>query len=165
MSNVNFLQNVPIPPGATPALPTVLYQSTTTYTEGDAATENVAAIVIPKDFFVVGTAFRVTMAGTKTGANDAMSVQLSIGSTAVLTIAADDNTAVDWTAQMTLISTGPATQKAFGYFLADTADPGVDYAAGAVNTQDEVTLYVQMINGHASDEITCEVCQVEYWKY
>lgn len=165
MGNTQFVQNVPIPPGATPALPTVLYQSTTQYTEGDATTENVAAISIPKDFFVSGTAFRVTMAGTKSGANAAMSAQLSIGSTAVLTLAADDGSAVDWLAEMMIVSTGPASQKCFGKFLADTADPGVDYATAAVNTRDEVILYVQMINGHADDEITCEYVLVEYWKY
>lgn len=165
MSNVQFFQTVPIPPGKTPALPTVLYQTYATFTEGDAATENIAAIVIPKDYFVPGTTFRVTMGGTKTGGNGAISVQLSIGATAVLTIAADDNTGVDWTAQMMLISTGFATQKAFGHLLLDTADPATDYATGAVNTRNEVTLYVQMINGHASDEITCDYCLVEYWKY
>jgi hypothetical protein len=165
MGNTQFVKDLPLMPGKQPCMATTIYQSTTQYTEGEAATENCAAIVIPAQFFVTGSTFAVTMAGTKTGTNAAMSVQLSIGSTAVLTIAADDTTAVDWVAEMTLVSTGPASQKAFGTFLADTADPGVDYASASVNTQNEVILYVQMINGHASDDITCEYVRVDYWKY
>lgn len=165
MGSAQFIDKVSIPPGKDPALPLVLYQQYSQSTEGDATTENVATVVIPKDFLVAGTGIKVTMAGTKTGANAAMSVQLSLGSTAVITIAADDGTAVDWVADLNIISTGPASQKCFGTFLADTADPGVDYAAATVNTQDEITLYIQMICGHASDEITCEYVRVEYWKY
>lgn len=166
MSNTHFLKDVPIAPGSTPVLPTIIYQSATQYTEGDAATETVATIHIDKEFMIPGTTFRVNMVGTKTGANAAQSAVLSLNGTAVLTLAADAGAAVDWTATMFMHIVSKSSQKCWGQLNEDTADHAVDYATGSVSIVDgDNILRVQMTNGHASDEITCEFVSVEYWRY
>ncbi len=108
-----------------------------------------------------GLTYRFKLAGTKTGANAAMSVVLKLGSTAVMTIAADDGTAVDWYCEFTIIFEAANRQRVMGFFLADTADPGVDYAAGTVDCSAGVQLMAQVISGHASDTVTCNIVTVE----
>ena len=54
MGNTQFVKDLPLMPGKQPCMATTIYQSTTQYTEGEAATENCAAIVIPAQFFVTG---------------------------------------------------------------------------------------------------------------
>jgi hypothetical protein len=146
-----------------PVLPMVVYQSTTQVSTGDAETKNVANLVVPSGSFPPGSTFRITMTGTKTGANGTLSAVVSINSTAILTVDADADTAVDWMAILYVVSASPKVQKCFGQILTDTEDAGIDYAAGAVDCSGEFTLRAQMANEHASDDITCEVCVIEYW--
>jgi hypothetical protein len=147
-----------------PVTPLVIYQSTTVVSNAVVVNKDAAAITIPKGQLGPGYTFRVTMAGTKTGANVAMAVGLTINATAVLTLTADDATAVDWMATMYLVgNVNTKSQKAFGRFNALTADPVADYAAGTVDCSGEVVLRPFIYSGHTSDTITCEVIIVEYW--
>jgi len=108
-----------------------------------------------------GLCFRVKLAGTKTGANAAMAVKIKIGSTVVITLTADDGSAVDWVAEFLIRISNSKVQKCSGFFLANTAEPDVDYAAGAVDLSAGADLVPQITSGHASDTVTCEMATVE----
>lgn len=105
--------------------------------------------------------YRVTLGGTKTGANAAMIVHLKLGATQVMSITADDGTAVDWVCEFLITFKDSKNQRIIGHFLADTADPGVDYAAGTVDCTAGATLKAQIQSQHASDTVTCEMVIVE----
>jgi hypothetical protein len=150
--------------GISPVTPLVIYQSITAVAQAAVANKDVAAIHIPKGQFGPGATFRVTMAGTKSGANVAMAVALSIDSTAILTLTADDVTAVDWVAVMTITGgVNLKAQKAFGTLDLLTSAPVADYAAGTSDCTGEVVLRAQIYSGHTSDTITCEYILIEYW--
>jgi len=105
--------------------------------------------------------YRFKMGGSNSGANNAMSVVLMLGTTALMTIASDAAAAVDWVAEFTVIFVNSNVQKVMGSFLSDTADAGVDYAAGAVNCSADLPLFVQIISAHGSDSVVCEMVTVE----
>jgi hypothetical protein len=111
-----------------------------------------------------GLMYRIKMTGTKTGANNAMLVKLQIGATAVITLTADDATAVDWVAEITLYICDTKNQKASGYLLTNTADPEVDYAAGTVDLSAGAVMVPQITSANASDTVTCESVTVESWE-
>lgn len=138
---------------------TTQYTATNETTDIDNAKVNVPAKPGPN------LTYRIMMAGTKTGANAAMSVALKLGSTAVMTIAADDGTAVDWVAEFLITFINAKSQKVLGRFLADTADPGVDYAAGTVDCSAGAQLVPQIISAHGSDTVACEMATVEKGGY
>ena len=135
----------------------IQYSATNTTTDIAAAKINVP--VKPP----TGLTYRIKMSGTKSGANAAMSIALKLGATQVMVIAADDPTAVDWTAEFLIRIAHSTLQKVSGFFLADTADPGVDYAAGTVDLSAGAELVPQIISAHSSDVVYCEMCTVETW--
>ena len=137
-------------------------RTTTQYSAVNTTTDIAEAKVVVPAKPARNSTYRVKMAGTKTGANAAMSVALKLGGTAVMTMAADDGSAVDWVAEFNLMIVNSGNQKVSGFFLADTADPGVDYAAGAVDLSAGAELVPQIICAHASDTVTCEMCTVEF---
>lgn len=111
-----------------------------------------------------GLTFRWRLAGTKTGTTAAHTVALYINGTAVLTLTADDNTAVDWVADITVIFVNISAQKAMGTLLSDTADPDVDYAAGTVDCSSGATLSIKT-NTTSTDTVTHEMVTVEKWEF
>lgn len=139
-------------------------QSGTQYSATNATTDIAETKVNIPAFPPKGLCYRVKMAGTKSGANAAMSVILQIGATAVMTIAADDGTAVDWVAEFVIMITSVKTQKVTGHFLADTADPGVDYSDGTVDLSAGAAMVPQIVSAHGSDVVYCEMCTVESWQ-
>jgi hypothetical protein len=147
-----------------PVQPMVVYQSATSVTTGDAETKTIASLTIPSGSMAPGTTFRVTMCGTKTGANGTLTVGLYLGGSSVLSIDADADTAVDWMAILHVVQVSPKVQRCFGQLLTLTEDPRVDYATAAIDCSSSVVLSPVMANEHASDEITCDVCIIEYWQ-
>ena len=121
-----------------------------------------AKVVIPSKP-PAGLTFRVKLAGTKTGANAAMIVHLKLGATQVLSLTADDVTAVDWTVEIILRLKTPKAQKVSGRLLANTADPSVDYADGTVDVSAGAILVPQIQSQHGSDVVYCEFCTIETW--
>lgn len=111
-----------------------------------------------------GLTYRFTIAGTATGTNAAKTILLVINGTTVQTLTADAATAVDWMAQLTLVFTGGATQRCFGYHLQDTEDPDVQYDTGAVNTQGGAVIQLQATS-HGSDSLTINMGIIEMWNY
>ena len=110
-----------------------------------------------------GLTYRIKAAGTKTGANNAMVVYLKIGATQVLTLTADDATAVDWVAEIVVRFTAYNAQKIMGILLTNTADPETDYAAGTVDCSAGADMVLQVASANASDTVTCEMVTVEKW--
>jgi hypothetical protein len=111
-----------------------------------------------------GLTYRIKMAGTKTGANAAMLVKLQIGATTVLTLTADDSTAVDWVAEIMLMICDTKNQKASGHLLANTTDVEADYAAGTVDLSAGAAMVPQITSANAGDTVTCESVTVESWE-
>ena len=134
--------------------------------------DGVAALVYGSDVVLeVGAAgnglgFRWNIAGTKTGTNEAHTVNLmsSLSSTPLMTLTADDTTAVDWTAQFILYCYGGAVQKIMGSMDSNSLDAESDYAAGTASLKGGATLYVT-IDGHANDTVTSEMCILEAWQF
>jgi len=162
--NDRFLQDSSTLQFNKPVVPMIVYQSAETVTEGDAATEYVASVVVPQGSFPPGSTFKVTMAGTKTGTNGTLTVALYCNSTAVLSIDADADTAVDWMATLYMVQVSPKVQRCFGQLFTLTEDPRIDYATAAIDLSGEFTFRAAMANEHASDEITCDVCIIEFWQ-
>lgn len=112
-----------------------------------------------------GLTYRYKLAGTKTGANDNHTVLLVLDGTTIMTLTADDGTAVDWVAEFTVRFTDSQNQKVMGYMVANTCDGEVDYAAGTVNCTAETVLEVRITNTDASDTTTVEMLTGEKWIY
>ena len=166
MSNAQFLQDLPIMPGYSATVPLIVGQSTTQTSQAGAATSDVtgSSINIPKNFFGPGATFRFTLGGTKTGANNAMVVHVSLGGTQVISLSADDASAVDWAATIIVAAKTTAAQRCIGTLDCLTAAPVADYAAGTVDMQAGGIIKAQIQSAHANDTVTCEYCLVEYWQ-
>jgi hypothetical protein len=162
--NDRFYADDPTINALSPVTPLVVYQSTTQVSNAVVENKACANLRIPPGQLGPGATFRITMAGTKTGANVAMAVALVIDSTEVIALTADDVTAVDWVAVMTIVGgVNTKAQKAFGTLDLLTSAPVADYAAGTVDCSKEVVLRPSIYSGHTSDTITCEVITIEYW--
>jgi hypothetical protein len=111
-----------------------------------------------------GLTFRWSLAGTKTGTNEAHVVNLmsSLSDTPLLTLTADDTSAVDWTATIIMRIYGGALQKIMGFMSGNTTDCECDYAAGTASLKDGAKLFLTL-DGHTSDSVTAEMCVVESW--
>jgi len=105
--------------------------------------------------------YRFKMGGSNSGANNAMSIVLMLGTTALMTIASDAAAAVDWMGEFTVVFVNSNVQKVMGTLLTGTADTAVDYAAGAVDCGNGLPLFVQIISAHSSDAVICEMVTVE----
>ena len=105
--------------------------------------------------------YRITMAGTKTGANAAFKVHVKLGGTQILSLTSDDGSAVDWMAIIVVMFKDATNQRVSGQLLLDTADPEVDYAAGTVDCTAGATMLCQIESQHESDTVTCEMVTIE----
>lgn len=105
--------------------------------------------------------YRFKLGGSKTGANAAFTMTLVLGTTTLMTLTADDGSEVDWVAEFTVIFKNSNVQKVMGSLLLNTADPDTDYAAAAVDCGNGLPLFVNVISGHGSDTVTCEMVTVE----
>lgn len=112
-----------------------------------------------------GLTFRWTLAGTKTGTNAAHTIELysTLSGTPLMTLTADDATAVDWTGGFILRCYGGAVQKVMGTMPSNTTDFECDYAAGTAALKDGAELWVGVTSGHTSDTVTTEMCITEAW--
>lgn len=112
-----------------------------------------------------GLTFRWNVAGTKTGTNAAHTLSLysTLSGTPLMTLTADDNTQVDWTAEFILRCYGGAVQKVMGTMASKTTDCECDYAAGTAGLKNGAELYLAVAAGHTSDSVTTEMCVTEAW--
>ena len=147
--------------------PEIVAGSNTTYTEtsNDTVENCLASRVTVPGRPPAGLTYRYKLAGTKTGANDNHTVLLVLNGTTLMTLTADDGTAVDWVAEFTVRFTDSQTQKIMGYMVANTCDGEVDYATGAVDCTAETVLEVRITNTDASDTTTCEMLTCEKWVF
>ena len=161
--NDRFLRETPQLAYHAGCLPVVVALSTTVTSQAGAATKDVtgSSLKLRAEDFKPGTAFRITMAGTKSGGNAVMSAHISLGGTQVLSISDDDITAGDWMAIMVVASRTVATQIAFGQLQTDALDNATDTATGTVNMAGGGILKAQITSGNAGDTVTCEFCMIE----
>jgi len=145
-------------------VPKVVKASCTQYETSSTTAKNIAEcnVNIPAKP-PVGLTYRVRLTGTKTSTNAAHTVTLLINSTTVMTLTADDATAVDWVAEFLIRFTGPKSQKCMGWMISNTTDGESDYAAATVDLTAGGTLKPYVTAGHGSDTVTCEMCIVEEW--
>ncbi len=163
--NERFREVIPSIYTIEPVIPSVVAQSTTQTSQAGAATSTVtgSTITIPAGEFPPGATFRFTLGGSKTGANAAMVVHISLGGTQVISLTADDASAVDWMAQFIISSMSLTTQGCMGWFNALTADPVVDVASGTVDMTNGGVIKAQIQSQNASDTVVCNYVLVEFW--
>lgn len=150
-----------------PAVHVVNFSSTTLTVSDAVATEVYgSSFNLEPGMAAAGMGFRWTIAGTKTGTNEAHVVNLmsTLSSTPLLTLTADDTSAVDWQAVITLVLTGGASQKISGIMISNTTDGETDYATGTASLKGGAKLYVT-IDGHTNDDVTADFCILEAWQY
>lgn len=145
------------------SLPVVVALTTTQTSQAGASTSDVtgSSLKLRPEDFKPGTAFRFTMGGTKSGANAAMIVHISLAGTQIVSITADASTAVEWTSQITVAAKTMASQVCIGQLFTDTEDAALEYAAGSVNMKGGGVLKAQIQSQHGSDTVTCEFCMIE----
>lgn len=171
MSNVQFTQDNTYVRGYAATVPLILKQTCKQTSQAGSGTSDVyldddggTYIHFGEGEFSNGLALRFTMGGSKSGANSAMIVHLSVGGTQVVSITADDATAVEWMAMITVAAKTVAAQRCVGQVLTDTADPAIEYAAGTVDCKLGVNIKAQIQSQNAGDTVTCEYCLVELMK-
>lgn len=146
------------------SIPAIVSQSVTQTSQAAAGTKTVTGSQVNVDNKpAAGTAYRITLAGTKTGANAAHTVTLVLGGTTVMTLTADAATAVDWMATFVIIFGVSKVQKIMGNLHGAALDAICDYAAGTVDCSAGPELKAQVTSGHASDTVTAELVTVEKW--
>jgi len=144
-------------------VPEILQQSVEQTNDANSGTTCVGSKFSVESKPAPGTAFRITLAGTNTGGNAAHTLILYIGASAAMTLTADAVTAVDYTAQFTVIFQNPKVQKIMGVMQGNALDCENDYAAGAVDCSAGAEIKVVLTSGHGSDTATCEMVIVEKW--
>ncbi len=148
------------------SVPAIVSQSVEQTSQAAAGTSDVTGSKVNVDNKpAAGTAYRVTLAGTKTGANAAHTVTLVLGGTTVMTLTADAATAVDWMATFTIIFKDSNNQRVMGNMQGNALDCENDYAAGTVDCSAGAELKAQITSGHASDTVTAELVTVEKWQH
>jgi hypothetical protein len=113
---------------------------------------------------LAGTAYRIKMAGTKTGANAAFTLDLHLAGTNLITLTSDDASAVDWSAEFMVIFVDAKNQRVMGTLDSNTTDCEVDYAAGTVDCTAGGELKAVLASGNAGDTVTVEMVTVEAWQ-
>lgn len=109
-----------------------------------------------------GLAYRITCWGTKTGTNAIHMVNLVLAGTELISVEADDTTAVDWIAQILVIFHSPKVQRAAGHIASESLDCGADVADGSIDCSAGATLKLQL-EKHTSDDVTCDGLVIEKW--
>lgn len=104
--------------------------------------------------------YRINLAGTKTGTNAAHTVTLVLGNTVVMTLTADDTTAVDWTAEFIITWKDHKNQRILGRMQSNGLDCECDYAAGTVDCSNATEMHCAATS-HASDTLTCEMVIID----
>lgn len=170
MGNQIFAHDIPIMPGVAAYLPTIIRQTNKQTSMASATTKDVyidddgnTIFTIPVGYFGPGATFRATMGGTKSGTNAAFTLATILNGDTISTATADDTSAVDWTATVILSAKTFAVQNCISKLFLDTADPDVQYDAGATNCAKESTLKFQL-GGNSGDTVTVEYFLLEYWK-
>jgi len=150
------------------SVPQIVAQGVQQYSEGEAATEQIANMKVNIPGHVpAGTAFRVTIAGTNaTGTNGAMTITVAIGGTDVISVAGAETTTGDWIFQGLIIFKNPKVQKTIGILdkTVSTGDKKIDYAAGAVDCTVDTQLTAAITLASGSDACTVEMWTVEKWQ-
>lgn len=143
---------------------TIIAASNTATTQSGAGTSNVSgsSVDVPSKP-APGTTYRFKAAGSKSGANAAHTVHLKLGATQVMTLTADDSTAVDWIAEFTIRFSSAKAQKIMGQMISNTTDGEADYAAATVDCTAGNALLLQITSGNAGDGVVCEMFTVEKW--
>ena len=160
MSNVNFVKDLPFIPGYAAELPMIVKQSVTQ--KEASATVDVATFNIPKGHFEPGTAFRVTMFGTKSGTTTAIVFTFILNGTTVLTLTSG-TTAAEWECKAVIASKAFAAQRVSGSIVVTAVDPVYDYAATTADmTNGGVMKIVATVASVDTGEV--EYCLVEYLK-
>lgn len=170
MGNTQFSKDLRIMPGVAAYLPCIVKQSNKQTSMSSATTKDIyidddgnTIFTIPNGYFGPGATFRATMGGTKSGTNAAFTIATILNGTTVGTATSDDATAVDWTATIILSAKTFAVQHCISKLFSDTADPDVQYDAGAVSCANaDVTLKFQL-GGNSGDTVTVEYFLLEYW--
>lgn len=167
MGNTQFAHEIPIIPGYTAYLPTVIAQSNVESHTGDAETIVVTGseIVVPKGVFSPGTTFRFTVAGNRTGTAGAATFLIVINSTTAISLAIPTNTAVDYKGVFTVSEySNFAHQHCTAQIdTSATVLSAFDYAAATVNVSEETTIEMKVTLANASDDIYVEYVLVECW--
>lgn len=161
--NDRFFSETPALANHRGCMASVVALSTTQTSQAGSGTSDVtgSTLKLRAEDFKPGTAFRITLGGTKTGANAAMIVHISLGGTQIVSITADAATAVEWTANIMVASKTMASQVCVGQVLTDTEDVAIEYAAGAVAMSGGGILKAQIQSQNAGDTVTCEFCMIE----
>ncbi len=147
--------------GAT--VPQVLYQSgASTATSSTTVAYPTGVLTIPKGTIKTNSAFRVIMSGTKTNANDAMSVTLYLKDAAILTMASPAATAASWIVEMTVVCSAGNAQTAFGKLLAQALAVVVGNSTATKDTTADVVLKAGIAAVNGSDTVTCNYVRVEF---
>ena len=137
---------------------------TTQTSQAGAATSTVtgSTVSVPAGHAAAGQVYTWEMAGTKTGANNAMVVHLKLDGTQVMSLSASDATAADWVARFKCYLTAADAQKIHGELIVNGKVAVSDYAAGAVDISGAVDLITQITSANAGDTVTSEVVTVTY---
>lgn len=109
-----------------------------------------------------GLAYRYTCWGTKTGTNATHKINLVLAGTELISVEADDTTAVDWIATILVIFHNPKVQRAAGHIASEGLDCGADVADGAIDCSAGGALRLQA-EKHTSDDVTVDGLVIERW--
>lgn len=155
---VNSVANVPV----------LFANSCTQTSQAGVGVADVAASILnmPASWFAVGKTFRITVIGTKSGANAAMKVHLYLRNGIVLTLTAGDAAAGDWMTTFWITEhTGTSNQKIGGKLEVTGKTPIIDSAAGTkAITAQPTPIKVQIESQNAGDTVTVEQTYIEGWK-
>jgi len=146
--------------------PIVVSQTFTQSSQAGSGTLDVtgSSITLPATWFGDKKTLKWSMAGTKTGANNAMVVTLWLKDAAVVTLTAPGATAVNWYAEFTLYGyTDTAHQRGTGYFLSNAAALVVSTAASTKDLSASQVAKCQITSANAGDTVTVEYCRVDHW--
>ena len=138
-------------------------QTTTTDATADVTG---SSLDLAKNWFSEGKTLKFKVAGTKTGANLAMSVVLYLSDGAVMTLTSGDADAGDWIAEFEITALTLATQRIMGTFTQTANAAIVDYDASAKDLTTGAgpfTIKVQIVSAHAADTVTSEMVNIQHW--
>ena len=154
-------------PDYTGGVPLAIAQGATQTSQAGSGTADVtgSALSMASGWFSAGKTLKYTITGTKTGANAAMTVHLYLLDAQVMSLAASDAAAGDWTATFIVHEyTDTAHQKITGILNVNGKVSVVDYAAGTKDMATGATaIKAQIQSANAGDTVTSEYVQIDHW--
>ena len=155
-------------PNYTGSVPLLVLQEYDTVTLSEITEADVtgSTVTLEDGYFTSGKVLKYVAGGTNTGANGTISVILDVEGADAIKLTTADGAAGDWVCEITLVSTGAATQRLIGTLHAEGgAETIIDYATTSVDTAAAGTIPVvlQLDLGHADDSMTCDYVQVWMW--